>query len=117
MKHVSYKVAKAIKEAGFPQDVTPYQYVTKDYSTFKEGEVIDSFFQCAAGDNVIDMPSVLEAWLWLWREKQIIIKVTGCCCFIEINGVLKSGIPDKEPEEMIAKNIEWLVQKGWIRKL
>lgn len=58
LKRVSFSVAKALKEAGYPQEGVWY------YSP--DGRI---------GEAVPDpedylAPTYLQAWLWLWREKK-----------------------------------------------
>lgn len=113
MKPVSYKVAKAIKEAGYPQGVTPYEYVTKDYATFKEGEFIDSFFSVNAGDNVVDAPYVMEVWLWLWEFKDIHISVKRQG-FFSVAEVFGHKFAFETPEESIAAAIDFIVDSGLV---
>lgn len=113
-KLVTYKVAKALKEAGYPQGGTPYQYVTKNYDTFKEGEVIDSFYENWAGNNVIDIPTYLSTWLWLWNTKNIQIEVADKSYFAKAKVIGKVFV-ETNPEEAFAKAIEYLVTNNLIK--
>lgn len=54
MKRVSLKVAKAIKDAGYPQD---YENAEDTYTNLIGGIWVK--------------PTYIEVWLWLWREKKI----------------------------------------------
>ena len=89
-KRVSFKVAKAIKEAGYPQEYNSPCYVTedcikeydRDYDgdmpligerEYKEGQYINRF---SYRDEECDpphcyAPTYIDVWLWLWRENQI----------------------------------------------
>lgn len=117
MKIVSYSIAKAIKEAGYPQDITFYMYVTQDYSTFKEGELIDSFFAVSAGNNVVDAPTVMEVWLWLWRENiaRIVIGSDTCYIWCSKNNYKPIIRATKDPEETIEKAINYLAENNLIK--
>ena len=119
MKRVSFSVAKYLKEAGYPQGETDLQYVTKDVDTFKCGDIIDSFYENWAANNVIDAPFVMAVWLWLWREKgiQITRGIDFCCIWIpdeKGNYISKATIKKDDPEEAIEKAIEYLVENNLI---
>lgn len=108
-KRVTFKVAKAIKEVGYPQDETEYKY-TKEGNTFvprNRGED-EKYSEC-------DAPYVLPVWLWLWREKDVIIKITQCTSYVSIGNKLLSGVPKKDPEEAIAATIEYLVDNNLLK--
>lgn len=115
MKRVSFKVAKAIKEAGYTQHKTPYLYVTKDYSTFREGEMIDCFFENSAGNNVVDAPFAVEVWLWLWREKHIAVEADYSCANDDWFDGGICGKKFKDPEESIIAAIDYLVDSNLIK--
>lgn len=58
-KIVSFEVAKALKEAGYPQEHASFVYVQ---------EVL-LYSPCTQFDDKdIAAPSCLSAWLWLWRD-------------------------------------------------
>lgn len=97
MKRVSFKVAKAIKEAGYPQD----ELKNPDSHWFYDEET-----KC----DILRV-TYLEVWLWLWREKKIRINCnydkynlppTWWC-----NNEDTSNFDD--PEEAIIAAIEYLV--------
>ena len=56
MKRVSFEVAKALKEAGYPQENCGRYY--------NKYGAIDGYL----GHNTAS-PYIMEVWLWLWREK------------------------------------------------
>lgn len=62
MNRVSFKVTKALKEAGYPQD----ELKNPDPRWFYDEET-----KCD-----ILRPTYLEVWLWLWREMVIKIDIT-----------------------------------------
>lgn len=65
MKLVSSKVAKALKDAGYPQD---YADGAKAYT--EDGSV------CITRDEEsLAYPTYMEVWLWLWRKKGFFVKV------------------------------------------
>lgn len=112
MKRVSFKVAKAIKEAGYPQECglwynkngVEFSY-TEDYS------------ECYA------RPTYIEVWLWLWREKKIhfcpyhngieIDYTEGEYWqkYMEVHGLEEVN----DPEEAIIMVIEYLVNNNLIK--
>lgn len=113
MKQVSYKVAKALRDAGYPQGKTLYRYVTCDVDTYKEGEIIDAFYEVWASNNVIDAPLALDVWLWLWREKMFSIDVDCYNCIKWATNI--NGIEFNDPEEAIIAGIEYLVDKKLLK--
>ena len=115
MERISFKVAKAIKEAGYPQKQTEYVYVTKDIDTFKEGELIDAFLDNWAAENVVDAPYVLDVWLWLIREKDI--NLSPIYWNSDKSWHVPSFIKDRcnDPEEAIISVIKFLVDNDLIK--
>lgn len=102
MKRVSFKVAKAIKEAGYPQD----ELENPDSHWFYDEET-----KC----NILRV-TYLEVWLWLWREKKICIN----CNYDKYNfppmwwcnneDRINYNTPNfDDPEEAIIAAIEYLV--------
>lgn len=138
-KIVSFKVAKAIKEAGYPQpqtDVWGYVnrpnncYFTGRHSYYDENrerrlewdetnefhitddwadEIEPSFYGSA-----IAAPSYLKVWLWLWREKEIKIshRIGVDIIGIEDNDAIDGSFDD--PEGAIISAIEYLVDNNLI---
>lgn len=126
MKRVSFKIAKVIKDSGYPQDNIPITEVgwyniagiyTKQLPTYWEG---DNAFAAIA-------PTYLDVWLWLWREKKIAI---GCpyentynYWFTNINAENDKSLilwkyssgERKDPEEAIEKAIEYLADNDLIK--
>lgn len=109
-KIVIFEVAKALKEAGYPQEQASLVYVQ---------EVL-LYSSCTQFDDKdIAAPSYLSAWLWLWREKGIMVDTS------QIGGKVDAEVytSDEEvlyvgnelhddPEEAIAKAIEYLVNNN-----
>lgn len=123
LKRVSFKVAKAIKEAGYPQGDGKYfaedgLIVTKDK---------DTKFLCR-----YYIPNYLSVWLWLWREKKyrillsasnqrwselhgIVTGIDGEVCASYHRGVKAYDATDhyanwRDPEEAVIAAIEYLVE-------
>lgn len=110
-KRVSFKVAKAIKENGYPQDETEYKY-TKEGNIFvprNRGED-EKYSEC-------DAPTYLDVWLWLWREKKLEIEVfndgVGLTSQVRMQG--RPQFFNKDPEESIIAAIEYLVDNDLIK--
>lgn len=111
MKRVSYQVAKAIKEAGYPQE----ELENPDSHWFYDE------------DNKCDIlrMTYLEVWLWLWREKKIRIepddnkyKIYDATEWTDTLGyhlIEMSGNVFIDPEEAIKQAIEYLVDKNLIK--
>lgn len=122
-KIVSYNVAKALKEAGYPQENTEFRYIlrnsTFDHLWFKKGELIDKT-QKMHLINIADAPTYIDAWMWLWREKGIRIEV----CELDERATWSTYIKPilieedsgyQDPEEAIVKAIEYLVENNLIK--
>lgn len=120
MEIVSFEVAKAIKEAGYPQDRS-----SNCYNVYT-GE----FHYTSCSDNwlkigdYIDAPFVMDVWLWLWREKHCYIQIDLCfrqnneSAFIsidKINNVALVESSSQDPEETIKQAIEYLVTNNLIK--
>ena len=101
MKRVSFKVAKYLKEVGYPQDsLKDNIYVSEPNAPFSE---------------VAYQPTYLEVWLWLWREKHIAVEADYSCAN---NDWFDGGICGKkfnDPEEAIIAAIEYIVTNKLIK--
>lgn len=125
MKRVSFNVAKAIKEAGYPQGWECDEH----YCLESEGE-----YGYQIGDlvsvntihknclEVVSAPTYMEVWIWLWREKKICIN----CNYDKYNlppmwwcnneDRINYNSPNFDgPEEAIIGAIEYLVDKNLIK--
>lgn len=106
MKKVSFNVAKAIKEAGYPQ----YGFCNDYYNS--EGLIVSKF--CKMDKLVFPAPTYLEVWLWLWREKKRAIELR-----LRPEGwmVLTFGVNAyyADPEEAIIAAIEHLAENNLIK--
>lgn len=110
MKRVSFKIAKALKEAGYPQDNCDiWCQVPPKYQDI---------------DRKVAQPTYLDVWLWLWREKGIYIDIESSLAgnssyFIwlekEIKPVNINEIQNGSPEEAIIAAIEYLVNHNLIK--
>ena len=88
MKRVSFEVAKAIKEAGYPQTKSiqcNYYYAIRKQEKagqpyYYEGYLLssDDIYDCDAyDDDYIDAPTYIDVWLWLWQVKGIHIDIVS----------------------------------------
>ena len=116
MKRVSFKTAKALKEAGFPQDKGEYYYSYTGH-LFHEKEAEDEeteslFFEASYA------PYAMEVWLWLWREKNIDIDIITDVNrnVIAVFGEDIDDAPvDSDPEEAIVQAIEHIVENKLLK--
>lgn len=119
MKRVSFEVAKAIKEAGYPQGWK----CDKHYCLESEGEYGYQIGDLVSANAIhkncleaISAPTYLEVWLWLWRNKGIEILPTGG--IIYHGGKLGTknlyNYPN-DPEESIVAAIDCLVENNLIK--
>lgn len=108
MKIVSIEVAKAIKEAGYPQE---------GKHGYRDGE---SSLVCypREGLEFYVAPTYIEVWLWLWREKNIRIEIIDSKittqCYATINDE-KDTTLFNSPEEAIVAAIKFLVNNDLIK--
>ncbi len=86
-KRVSYTVAKAIKEAGYPQYENELEGVPK----------------------VLYVPTYFDVWLWLWREKEL----TRMAIWDKIADIKGNYF---DPEEAIIAAIDYLVDNNLIKR-
>ncbi|MCQ2231352.1 MAG: hypothetical protein MJZ30_05820 [Paludibacteraceae bacterium] len=124
MKRVSHSVAKALKEAGYPQGITRDVYVIKEDGRtcieYPIGVCISSSVALPQ-DYIADIPTYLGAWLWLWREKGIAIDTVSYSSKAEVQIWRTDDTPICDsfgqydgPEEAIEKAIEYLVNNNLI---
>lgn len=112
MKRVSFKVAQAIKEAGYPQDYGDFYY---DYN-----KCIQKRGNCYVNCKCV-APTYIEVGFWLWREKKISISTSklentfGCLVLTNLNKPLFIADNLSDPEEAIIAAIEYLVDKDLIK--
>lgn len=113
---ISFKQAKALKEAGYPQGQTNIVYTTKDIKKFKEGDLV---LRGWVNNNVIDAPYAIEIWLWLWREKgfQIDIEYATNTCNIYRYALFCKSFELIDPEETIIAAIEFLVDNDFLKQI
>lgn len=133
MKRVSLKVAKAIKEAGFPQEHKGYRYTTRKcrgryvkglgnnaWYEFDEGELVDGNMYHLFKNSSAYAPTYIDAWLWLWREKKIYIEVVIDKSTNKAYPIINdhtNWIFDsyENPEEAIEQAIEHLIDNDLIK--
>lgn len=113
-KVVSFKVAKAIKEAGYPQDkFNNVQYYTKSGH-------LSYLYQYGVPYYEVDCfaPTYLDMWLWLWQEKNLRIEIIDCDittqCYATINNS-RDTMLFNSPEEAIIAAINYLVDNNLIK--
>lgn len=116
MKKVSFKVAQYIKSIGFPQG---FQLGNAFYDT--QGNISYYTELADLGTHQCDAPTYVEVWLWLAREKNILLRIAmttdediEICwnCFCK-NPYIFLERPD--PEETIIATIEYLVENDLIK--
>ena len=107
-KIVSFEVAKALKEAGYPQGKENTAYYNE------LGMLVKPNIYCG-GKEIADAPTYIEVWLWLWREKKEYLNILPCCetqaSVINHEHIFK-GL---DPEKAIAKAIDYLVENNLIK--
>lgn len=126
MKIVTFEVAKALKEAGYPQEWNDTEFYYTESGELKRGDDYEGnsiedimYYQRYA----VTAPYCVEVWLWLWREKKIAI---GCPyentynywfanMYAENDESLKfwkySSEECNDPEEAIIAAIQYIVEQ------
>lgn len=119
MKQVSFKVAKALKESGYPQEKHNGMYF-KDGDKTPQNIIVKSIIGSNVDEYLISAPTVLEVWLWLWKEKGIYLNIdskvrniTGVLIIID-EKIIKF-IEENDPEDAIIAAIEYLVDNNLIK--
>lgn len=114
MEIVSFEVAKALKEAGYPQDIN----VIDGYDIHGEETVIYS----SSKKCEYIAPTYLEVWLWLWREKKIDLSIIGqsidkWAVSIFTGDVIATEVllNFTDPEEAIKQGVKYLVDNDLIK--
>lgn len=127
MKKVSFKIAQAIKKAGYPLE--RFQTVSREqfeagfgykYSTDKNFYSESPSILHPEDNDTIDMyycPTYIEVWLWLWREKDLRIQPTqfNRCYIQNHNSSYHYEFECDDPEEAIATSIEYLIDNNLIK--
>lgn len=119
-KIVSYEVAKALKEAGYWNPGTTIKDAYNNGCYIDDGRFYKDGCVCP-WDILYPAPTYLDAWLWLWREKkaEIDIQVASYARgrvrvwpeYFKSSKVFESN----DPEEAIAKAIDYLVDNNLIK--
>lgn len=112
-KLVTFEVAKALKEAGYPQGEV---HITEIGWYNKAGVFTKELPFLWKGDDafVALAPTYIDAWLWLWNTKNIQIEVADKSYFAKAK-VMGKFFVETNPEEAIAKAIEYLVTNNLIK--
>lgn len=110
-ERVSYEIAKALKEAGYPQANNDLYYNENGTIRCCSPHTFTVTYAC---------PTYLDTWLWLWREKKIQIVAeprTTVRCYIKAPFY---GLPLElaqsfyDPENAIIAGINHLVKNNLI---
>ena len=106
MEHVSFEVAKAIKEAGYPQESDKVYLPDGVFCNY-----ISHFI------NYYAAPTYYDVWLWIKREKdiKIVFDYYTQTCTIYINDIRKETFNFSRPMESIKDAIEYLVNKNLLK--
>lgn len=104
MERVSFEVAKALKEAGYPQSQFAPQY--KENGEFENG-LTD------LGEGCYYAPTYTDVWLWLWREKGVKIDIMSRYYAMAI--IEDSSFCENDPEKAIIAAIKYLVNENLLK--
>lgn len=113
MKRVSFETAKALKEAGYPQENNRICYSEiGDLITISGNTNLDF------STDFLAAPTYLDVWLWLWREKGIAIDVKefdGEWDSVFVHAYSYVSTPKTDPEEAISTAVDCLVENNLIK--
>lgn len=115
-KRVTFKVAKAIKEAQYSQN---YSFNISVYD--KDGkEIVIGDANIPLNCDAIIAPTYLDVWQWLWKEKDIRLVPVDTTVSGKYIGVVAVRIGlhifrGETPEEAIASAINYLVDNDLIK--
>lgn len=127
MKRVSFKVAKVLKDAGYPQELNDKNeyYSTNIDKDNPDYEITDEPFTPYSFETSVYeyyvAPTYLDVWLWLWREKKVKLMLTPIfdemCNDTDKVGIVVPScyIEADDPEEVIINAIEFLVENNLIK--
>lgn len=125
MERVTYTIAKAIKEDGYPQGVLPQIIKDKSFPMYYNGDFVPNYVYFYANyittfdtNLCVACPTYLEVWLWLWREKDIKIDIDYCinkCAIFDITQEVIYSRTFDDPEEAIKSAIEYVVDNKLIK--
>lgn len=113
MKRISFKVAKALKKAGYPQDKNDKTVVYPTRGEFKGTLCGFNSYVPERDKFSINAPTYLDVWLWLWREKGIRIHNEYKKVIIMPMGVLIEC--ENDPEEAIIAAVKHIVENNLIK--
>ena len=116
MKRVSFKVAKAIKSAGYPQEKTDGTALYPVKGEFK-GKLCGYNSDAPERDKQsIIAPTYFEVWDWLWQKQiYIIMEKSYCVVWFDSKEELKFFSVKKSPEKAIIAAIDYLVENNLIK--
>ena len=116
MKRISFKVAKAIKEAGYPQEKKDGTALYPVKGEFK-GKLCSYNSDAPDRDKLsIVAPTYFEVWDWLWQKQiYIIMEKSYCGVWFDSKEELKFFSVKKSPEKAIIAAIDYLVENNLIK--
>lgn len=112
MKRVSFKIANTIAKAG---------YFGKYNKICVVEQIVDSKTLILNKDHELineEVPTYIETWLWLWRDKKLYIDVDLAIGTEETVSYLHYNLEafeSNDPEEAIKKAIEYLIDNDLIK--
>ena len=114
-KRVSFKVARAVKDAGYPQNYGEGSlYYSEDGQLYEYSSELFPIYP-----NVYCVCiAYLSVWLWLWREKKIHIDIDSDICdegAISYEDNTLEEFEENDPEEAIIAAVEYLVDNNLIK--
>lgn len=129
MKKVNFEVAQVLKKVGYPQGQTDKSYIIKTWNEYNQiGKIVclDDLPAYGWQRNYFfaDIPTYLDVWRWLWREKGIYIDIAHYYSSLEVCvwdkeykliERIERQNANADPEEAIIVAIEYLCENDLIK--
>lgn len=106
MKIVSFKVAQELKENGYSQNHFGAWYDGK-------GDLHPNHYSTAPNPSWCFAPTVFEAFIWLWKERDLCITFDEYRFFIDGESPrFPRSTPYESPEDAVEDALEYLVDEN-----
>lgn len=106
-KRISFKVAKAIKVAGYPFEYNDCNLIDICGCDYNKWKYWSRFINC----------TYLDVWLWLWKTNKVYLKIEKhyLVVWFDDKEELKHFTINKSPEKAISDAIDYLADNDLIK--
>lgn len=116
MQQVSFKLAKTLKDVGYPQDIEFWKYLEDNTCWYDQDGMLEkkgNMPEYIDVSKLIFAPKIMEVWLWLW-EKGICIEIKNNH-YYTLAKVENQRFHGNTPEEAISAAIEYLCENNLLK--